>query len=257
MLDTYKGFTFTVDQMDQADILDPREQGNNYGTLALFHKRLNLGDRDPKDVDGSTVSMTRAQEIEADTANYVSLPVYGYDHGNMRVSTTPFGDRFDSGKLGCIFIHKSKCSKAVSPDGYLEYLRGEVEDYDKYLNGEVYCYSIKSGLGAVGSYGDQYMTEASALEDAQAAIDELVENGVLPPSSEADPTDTATAKRAFDGLVRAGVLPEPSRTLDVTTASDLPAALEVVSLREAAEVLEEPVEETANDTVEIDGCFIG
>ncbi len=263
MIKTYKGYTITIDTMDQDEILNPRETSRNYGTMALFHKKLNLGDKDPRDQveDGDPVTLTRAQVIEADKKGFISLPVYGYDHGCMRLSTTPFGDKFDSVKLGCIFVATKDRSPALRDEDYQEILREEVEVYDQYLNGEVFFYQVEG----TSCYGNQYYKEDSAIEDAMERVDELIESGATPVAA-LGPLDTAKCLETFHGLVEAGVLPEPTLDMDETMVKALGGS-DLCVATGTPEELEEPAPEDAvedgprsedlhTNSLEINGCFI-
>jgi hypothetical protein len=71
------------------------------------------------------------------------LPLYLYDHSGITISTSPFGCNWDSGQIGWIFItNQTIKDEGIDESKVEEYLKGEVETYDKYLTGEVYRYSI-------------------------------------------------------------------------------------------------------------------
>lgn len=78
---------------------NPREF-NNLGTMAFFHKRYRLG-------DNHNLSLSQAIDIEHNK-NFISIPVYMYDHSGFTLSVTPFNCPWDSGKLGIIFVQSKK-----------------------------------------------------------------------------------------------------------------------------------------------------
>lgn len=88
----------------------------------------------------------RLQELAKDAA--VILPVYLYDHSGLAISTTSFSDRWDSGQLGCIYATHEDIKRtygSVTPETIEQaqnLLRGEVSEYDHYLNGECYGFTL-------------------------------------------------------------------------------------------------------------------
>ena len=82
----------------------------------------------------------------------VWLPVWLYDHGGLTVScgerVCPYNDQWDSGCLGWIFVSKETILRETDAtadtwrERGFEILRGEVEEYDQYLRGEVYGYTL-------------------------------------------------------------------------------------------------------------------
>lgn len=137
------------------DPWSPREW-DNLGTMAFFHKRYNLGDTDgPQDVEGAIY-------IE-ESDQYISLPVYMYDHSGITISTSPFGCRWDSGKLGIIYVSKQDikeeygdCSEETV-EKVLERLNGEVETYDQYLRGDIWGYVVEKSKVYTAEDGDQIL----------------------------------------------------------------------------------------------------
>lgn len=82
----------------------------------------------------------------------VWLPLWLYDHSGLTIScgerVYPYNDRWDSGCLGWIIVPKAVLLRETDATsdtwrerGY-EILRGEVEEYDQYLRGEVYGYTL-------------------------------------------------------------------------------------------------------------------
>lgn len=125
-------------------------QCDNFGVMVCFHGKYNLGD----DEHGYRSEMFDSwdglrDEIERNENPGVILPLYLYDHSGITMKTHPFGDRWDSGQIGFIFISKDKIMEEFSiddkdaiADEVLEsakkILEGEVVIYDQYLTGDVY-----------------------------------------------------------------------------------------------------------------------
>jgi hypothetical protein len=61
--------------------------------------------------------------------------VYGYAHGSLEISTTPYGDRFDSGVVGFIYVVRKQ---AMAEDLSEAMLAENVRTLNAYLNNEVY-----------------------------------------------------------------------------------------------------------------------
>lgn len=123
------------------DAESPREWGNR-GTMACFHGRYNLGDKD-------VPTMDEVKEI-ATSRDYISLPLYLYDHGGITMSCSPFSCPWDSGQVGVIFVSTERVRKEYGVkriskklrERVIGYLQGEVETYDQYLTGDVYGYEL-------------------------------------------------------------------------------------------------------------------
>lgn len=116
---------------------------DNLGTMVCFHNRYNLGDdTDYRSSDYDTWDELKQGIIENEGEVFI-LPLYLYDHSGITISTSPFSCIWDSGQIGFIFISKHKVKKeCIDESKVVEYLKGEVETYDKYLTGEVYQYTI-------------------------------------------------------------------------------------------------------------------
>jgi len=173
------------------DAQSPRED-DNVGTMVCWHGRYNLGDEQPKE-DAGDYLMRLASEADpsfddkierfdrnwngADEYNekiaalrekvlskhYVILPLYLYDHSGISMSTGSFGDPWDSGQVGFIYVSRetilkewgngSKILTKKLKERAIKYLEGEVETYDDYLRGNVYgvCVSRFTREGTIHS----------------------------------------------------------------------------------------------------------
>lgn len=134
--------------------VDPREY-DNAGKMYCWHRRYSLGDEQP---DQSPDEICREllqdwtgefipDELSGDELrekleqNCVMLPLYLYDHSGLAMNTGGFSCPWDSGQVGFILISR--------PDAIDEWgeawreraeavLRAEVEEYNRYLQGDVY-----------------------------------------------------------------------------------------------------------------------
>ena len=118
----------------------------------------------------------------------VGLPVYAYIHGSTQLSTTPFSCPFDSGPAGFIACSHEDVKDwfgehhCKSTEEVLEVLRNEVEEFSKFLQGDVYIITIyvdgKEEETVGGFYGFDY-----AVEEAKVVAEGFVkhpEKPVLP-----------------------------------------------------------------------------
>lgn len=175
----YKGFTINIEY--DSDPINPRTEWDNFGTMVCFHRRYELGDKH---------KMTLEQAIDFETRDdIITLPLYLMDHGGIMLKASDFGDslqaRFDSGKVGFIYVEKDKALKEFgNVEDAIKCLKGEVETYNQFLNGQVYGYVITKPKqcdtckhieheeieSCWGFYGD----EENALQEAKSVVDYLV-----------------------------------------------------------------------------------
>jgi len=171
---------------------NPRND-DNLGTMVCFHKKYDLGEKhNYKSGDYSSWYEMEKAIIKNENVGVI-LPLYLYDHSGITMNTTGFSCRWDSGKVGFIFISKKKMleeygGKIVTKqlkERVEKYLVAEVETYDKYLTGEVYMFQIwklkKNGkkkelLESCGGFydEDECMKEAEAYVPEQNLVEEKV-----------------------------------------------------------------------------------
>jgi hypothetical protein len=156
---------------------NPREEFDQASRFVCFHKRYDLGDKHTyrsEDYDGWD---GLGDQIDKDGA-VVILPLYLYDHSGITIATKPFSCPWDSGQVGFVYMTKNDIldnfSTSVSPrrrltpalvSKALYCVEGEVEEYNQYLTGDVWCYDIKDEDGNVvdsccGLYGYKYAEES-------------------------------------------------------------------------------------------------
>lgn len=162
LLETFHNEDEKLEIHTMGDIESPREERENLGTMACFH-RYSLGDTD------HGLSLGEVKKIEENNRDkYILLPLYLYDHSGVTMNTTGFSCPWDSGKVGIIFVSKEKVLKEFGwkkiskkrKEKVLDYLRAEVNTYDQYLRGEVYGFIKYKGDEEVdscwGFYGDDH-----------------------------------------------------------------------------------------------------
>jgi hypothetical protein len=115
------------------DPINPRRDEYKLATLAIRH----IGDEEP--------------EPHPDLTDCIWLPVYRYEHGNTLLSTQPFSDIWDSALTGYIYVTRDRVRREYGvrritskiQQRVFALLRAEVEEYSRYLSGEVYGYICK------------------------------------------------------------------------------------------------------------------
>lgn len=140
LLETHKKGNLRIEIHTDDDPQSPREW-DNLGEILYTSSRYVLGDR-KVDTD----------EIESICKNpdMVWLPVYAYIHSGVTVNTTGFSCPWDSGQCGIIYTTKEKVLANWNRQRLTDKLRkraedllkAEIEDYDKYLQGDVYGYKV-------------------------------------------------------------------------------------------------------------------
>lgn len=121
---------------------------DNLGTMVCWHRRYSLGDKhdyeDPQEF----------KESDEYKNAFVILPLYLYDHTGITMSNSDFGDRFDSGQVGYIYVTKEQAQKEYHcelderlADFIRERLVDETRIYDQYLQGDCYAFKIMDEQG--------------------------------------------------------------------------------------------------------------
>lgn len=145
------GRTLNITPCDSGE--SPREW-SNLSKLVFFGGYSHLGDNHNVDTSECTCWEDNEAAIikhygKKDVA--VIIPIYGYSHGGLSISTTPFSCRWDSGQLGYAVVLKSDIRenwgiKRVTEkyvDMSTKQIEGEIKVLNQYANGEVYSFEIK------------------------------------------------------------------------------------------------------------------
>jgi hypothetical protein len=203
----YRGFDINVhtDEMP----MDPRKEFDQLGKIVwVSNDRHILGDEQADDLDEYMWELAvevvpglremfyflfgdedeeedreRAAKIISPliAKHYIILPLHYYDHSGISITDQVFSYSYDSGIEGVIYVSRKQAIE-YGKDGYeekiIELLKGEVEEYDHYISGRVYGYTIEpkdtnKGIecddSCWGFYGDYYM-----MAEARSAIDHAI-----------------------------------------------------------------------------------
>lgn len=141
----------------------PRTAYDNMWHLVSNNRNIscNEGDLSLKEV------MENRKELERQ--GYIFRPVYMYQHSGIALSLAPFSCPWDSGLGFVAYIHKDELRKEYNTkrvtkavmEKAMNVLKGEVETYGYYLNGETYGVEITDAEGneedsCWGFYGDEH-----------------------------------------------------------------------------------------------------
>lgn len=147
---TVKGFTANL-LYDNTGASDPRKMYENLGTFFGFHRRYCSPDTPPHS------DHEQARRI-ANAGDNICIPVWMYDHSGTcyrAAETNPFHCPWDSGLFGFIYCTRADARKALGKSRLMasdvetvkEILRGEVETYSAWANGEVYGWEVLDPQG--------------------------------------------------------------------------------------------------------------
>lgn len=139
---------------------------DNLGTMVCWHRRYNLGDTHqyedtlhmltqlanytPAAPMGGVEHWEKERIRALFERYYIILPVYMYDHSGVSLSTSGYGDRWDSGQVGWIYVSKEDVRKKYNVKRITKKIRllvesvlkAEVEVYSQYVSGDVYGYTL-------------------------------------------------------------------------------------------------------------------
>ena len=110
----------------------------------------------------------------------VSLPLWLYDHSGITIScgdrVYPYNDRWDSGLVGWIVYARQKDDGEDWRKNAFARMRAEVEEYDHYLQGEVYGFTLyengEETDSCWGYYGDD-LTQNGILDEGPGLTEAL------------------------------------------------------------------------------------
>jgi len=183
----HKGFTITIQQDTGAS--DPRKEFDHFGTMVCWWNRYNLGDENPRmspqewirDFAAGLVCASDPDAIPQEhidrilEKHAVMLPLYVYEHGGITMSTGRFSCPWDSGQAGWIYTTREQVQTEFCGDVQAaeRCLRGEVEEYDSFLTGDVWGFTVEDTDGEEiescwGFYGYDYCEQ-----EARAVVDSI------------------------------------------------------------------------------------
>lgn len=149
-LETYEHNGHTIQIDFDPEPTDPREW-DNLGTMVHWHNRYVLGDRGLESDEreamerGGFPLLERYMRMVKGAVAILPLSIYDHSGVSMWVGA-PYSDSYrgwDSSFIGFIYTTKEAIAEIGSPeDAVEEILRGEVEDYNKFLTGQIFGYRV-------------------------------------------------------------------------------------------------------------------
>jgi len=196
-IEQYKGYTIKI-EYDQ-DAPNPRKEFDNMGTVVTWVRGYTLGDGQPRMdkydyfaevIRGSTGGNGRMY-------NSYWYPLYECGGGSdIRICIGDWMGHYDDSQIGWIYVPKSVVRKEygikhVKENHQLKVqgvLKGEVEEYNAYLSGEVYGWVVEGWSGEDPNYMFDsvwgYYDYDFCLSEARDYVDSLVEENGEPEISE-------------------------------------------------------------------------
>ncbi len=182
------GYMASVEVDELASNPRDKRYRDNMAVMVCFHRRYNLGDDDHgydfRDY-GCWDDMLAA--IEERERPVVIKPLYMLDHSGVTISTNPFSCPWDSGRVGFVLVRRDHpelkgLHRAKAVERAEKVIECEIDEYDKYLRGEVYHLRIdridedgkivEMNVDNCGGFiGYEY-----AMEEAERMLDEVVAN---------------------------------------------------------------------------------
>ena len=136
-----KTINYSYDITENQDDYNPRENCN-ITTLYCKHRRYKLGDHQIEDDFDSYKEMEKS--IIDDQDIVLAEPLFLFNHSGIRLERSR-SCKWDSGLVGVLLVTKKNAIEILGKD-YTEQqlqdrINAEIEEYNKYLNGENYYYT--------------------------------------------------------------------------------------------------------------------
>jgi hypothetical protein len=149
--------TYTLEIEQDPEPCNPRTEWDNLTTFVCFHKRYELGDRHDYRTEDYQGWAEMSLDIAAREKTAAIEPVFLMDHSGLAVSTASFSCPWDSGQVGWAYITREKVLEEFGGkiltkkrgDKAHEIILGEVETYNRYLQGDVWGFVIKDEDGEI------------------------------------------------------------------------------------------------------------
>lgn len=207
-----------IERSDDA-VEDPRTEWDHLGTMVCFHRSYRLGDKHVyKDLEDAVTAIAR--ELNKNYAEWVGytrypdekqveqgqalidkrcvvLPLYLYDHSGITMRTSSLGCRWDSGRVGFIYMtHKTMRENWPEATHTHEQavanaeacLEAEVKEYDQYLTGDVWSVIIEDANGDVLDAFSGFFGEENAQEVGKEMLANCEANAAKRARKEAEAT---------------------------------------------------------------------
>ena len=178
-IETIEHNGFTIEIHPDFDPMNPRKECDNLGTFWTQERRYNS----PDDMPCASIAESVAKEFGGKASfrrDCLFLAVWKYEHSGVAyraAESNPYHCPWDSGQVGYIFARKADIRKeygvaritAAIREKALNVLKGEVEAYSKYANGEAYGYIVKDETGETVDSCRGFDDMEYCIEEAKSA----------------------------------------------------------------------------------------
>jgi hypothetical protein len=154
---------------DPEPINPAKEDDGWITTIVCFHRRYDFSTTDEFKGDRE-----RFQEFMEEHPEITFYPLYMYDHSGITISLSPFGCRWDSGQVGWVYADPDRVKEnfdIIGKDKLREIIESEIEVYDKYLQGDIYCFKIITEEGDCVDSCCGFYDRAEAEEQAKSSLE--------------------------------------------------------------------------------------
>lgn len=186
-IETFKENGFTVKIGYDEDAYSPRSDGYNAANLVLWGRNYDFPNDAGIDLDAFSGWDEVAKELSENYDALVVSPVWVYEHSGIALKagearTYPFDDPWDSAQAGVAYVTRqtwSECQGTAWTGSDEDVatahrlIQGDVETYSKYVNGEVYYYSIQDFDGEVVDACGGFYGYEDVESEAKGAANEL------------------------------------------------------------------------------------
>jgi len=173
----YKDYVIEVEQDVWAE--SPREF-DNVGMLVLSHKRYDL----PNEIHFNFSECDSWDEVEKELRKVypVVIPVFMYDHSGINFSLGGYNPywvhaSWDAGKVGYMVVDRDELAELGikylskhNKEKLNRVLEGEIEQYNQYVGGDVWCVEIKQDDELIDYQGGIFGYD-EAVQSAMGEID--------------------------------------------------------------------------------------
>ena len=118
---------YTINISYDIDYDGPRMNYDNLGTMACWHRRYTLGDKNSFDEPSDCLKFMKENHC-------IFLPLYLLDHSGITMNTAGFADPWDSGQVGWIYVTADKVRQEY---GWKRITKKRVARITEYLKSEV------------------------------------------------------------------------------------------------------------------------
>lgn len=148
--------------------INPREDDNAWRLIFAHHNNYELGDE-----------QTDFEDFDRSEYHKV-VPVFMYDHSNIALSISPFSCSWDSGQIGYAVMTKEDFKNEFERFGIdgLDCLKGELENYENYINGNSYGVVLQNKCECCDSWTEYDSDWGYTYEDARAEAESKLTESV-------------------------------------------------------------------------------